>query len=303
MRCQCRLNVSAATHTCRNLSRRCLLLVPRRRPGASFSFLRVLSRLRVKQKIFAQRRRGAEAQRRRGAEAQRRRDKICARRKLRDSASPREQKKVSHAKARRRKKVWTPARAGERVGGKGPDDPGTKKGPAEPRIKMGADVATSPHLSRVRTAAPVRAWRLSRAGRNSIEASSSGTPVGFRPRSCDPGRFPFAGPSPEGSGSAGRSKKVGSACASRFSFDRPPSLQWPPSRKMTPASAVVAIWNFSPLPEIRSSSRTITMTRRPESRQAESGGSCLWITGISWISRAFRRPLSVPGRFSGRSAS
>jgi hypothetical protein len=100
---------------------------------------------------------------------------------------------------------------------------GTKKGPEGPKNKMGADLATSPHLSRVRTAAPVRAWRHSRAGRGNVGASSSVTPAGFRPRSCDLGRFPFAGPSPEGSGSAGRPKKVGSACASRFFLDRPPS--------------------------------------------------------------------------------
>ena len=111
------------------------------------------------------------------------------------------------------------------VGGGAParHAPGTKKGPEGPRNKMGADLATSPHLSRVRTAAPVRAWRHSRAGRGNVGASSSVTPAGFRPRSCDLGRFPFAGPSPEGSGSAGRPKKVGSACASRFFLDRPPS--------------------------------------------------------------------------------
>ncbi|MEA3044071.1 MAG: hypothetical protein QOH47_1909 [Sphingomonadales bacterium] len=92
----------------------------------------------------------------------------------------------------------------------------------QPRNKMGAGVATSPHLSQVRTAAPVRAWRLSWAGRACpVEASFDGGPVGFRPRSCDLGRFPFAAPSAEASGSAGPSKKVGSACASRFSLEDP----------------------------------------------------------------------------------
>ena len=56
-----------------------------------------------------------------------------------------------------------------------PSGGGSERGQAPvPKNKMGAGVATGPHLSRVRTAAPVRAWRLSRAVLNSLGASSSG---------------------------------------------------------------------------------------------------------------------------------
>jgi hypothetical protein len=95
---------------------------------------------------------------------------------------------------------------------------------------MGAGVATSPHLSPVQRVAG-EGGRLPRAGRT----PSKQAPWGFgvpaevlRPRSVpyghlsgEPAGYPFAKPSPEGSGSAGPSKKVGSACASRFFFDCP----------------------------------------------------------------------------------
>ena len=96
---------------------------------------------------------------------------------------------------------------------------------------MGAGVATGPHLSQVRTAAPVRAWRLSWAGRTPLEQAPRvfGVPAEvLRPRSVpyeylsgEPAGYPFAVPSAEASGSAGPSKKVGSACASRFFLDGP----------------------------------------------------------------------------------
>src|SRR4051812_11260147 len=122
---------------------------------------------------------------------------------------------------------------------------------------MGAGVATGPHLSRVRTAAPVRAWRLSWAGRTPLEQAPRvfGVPAEvLRPRSVpyehlsgEPGICPFAVPSAEASGSAGPSKKVGSACASRFfldgpfhragclrSEDRRPRPRWPRFRTFFP---------------------------------------------------------------------
>ena len=155
---------------------------------------------------------------------------------------------------------------------------------------MGAGVATSPHLSQVRTAAPVRAWRLSWAGRACpVEASFDGGPVGFRPRSCDLGRFPFAVPSAEASGSAGPSKKVGSACASRFFFEDPlhcfgglrPEGHRPPPR-----------WprfgTFFPCGKSAPRRERPIDPALPSSRQGESRRFCLWITGISWISRRIR---------------
>src|SRR4051794_32334904 len=95
---------------------------------------------------------------------------------------------------------------------------------------MGAGVATSPHLSQVQRVAG-EGGLLPKAGRT----PSKQAPWGFgvpaevlRPRSVpyghlsgEPAGYPFAKPSPEGSGSAGPSKKVGSACASRFFFDCP----------------------------------------------------------------------------------
>src|SRR6185295_3833796 len=81
-----------------------------------------------------------------------------------------------------------------------------------PKSKMGAGVATGPHLSRVRTAAPVRAWRLSWAGRTSPEQAPRkfGVPAEvLRPRSVpyehlsgEPAGYPFAVPSAEASGPA-----------------------------------------------------------------------------------------------------
>ena len=100
-----------------------------------------------------------------------------------------------------------------------------------PKTKMGAGVATGPHLSRVRTAAPVRAWRLSWAGRTSPEQAPRkfGVPaeilrsrsVPYEHLSGEPDGYPFAVPSAEASGPAGSSKKLGSACASHFFIEVP----------------------------------------------------------------------------------
>jgi hypothetical protein len=68
-----------------------------------------------------------------------------------------------------------------------------------------------------------------------------------------------------------------------------PSLPWLAIRRSPPASAVVAFPNFLPLREVRSSSRSLIVTRLPESRQAESGSFRLWITWITWISGLNRR--------------
>jgi hypothetical protein len=88
-----------------------------------------------------------------------------------------------------------------------------------PESKMGAGVATGPHLSRVRTAAPVRAWRLSWAGRTPSEQAPRefGVPAEvLRPRSVpyehlpgEPGICPFAVPSAEASGSAWTYEEIG----------------------------------------------------------------------------------------------
>jgi hypothetical protein len=84
-----------------------------------------------------------------------------------------------------------------------------------------------------------------------------------------------------------------------------PPLRWLASRRTPPASAVAALWNFLPLREVRSSSRTALMPRLPESRQGESWPFCLWITGISWISRGTRSALSesVPSLVRSRARS
>lgn len=146
-------------------------------------------------------------------------------------------------------------------------------------------------------------------------------PVGFRPGSDDPGRFPIR--SPKGSDPGLRrgeprrfpfrgplARRLRSPLDLRRKWDRPrphassstaqPSLPWLASRRTPPASAVVAGWSFSPFPEIRSSSRSAMMHRHSESRQAESGDSRLWITGISRISRRPLRPLAPDDGNRGR---
>ena len=90
-------------------------------------------------------------------------------------------------------------------------------GEGRPKCKMGAGVATGPHLSRVRTAAPVRAWRLSWAGRTPWEQAPRefGVPAEvLRPRSVpyehlsgEPDGYPFAVPPAEAFGPADLRRK------------------------------------------------------------------------------------------------
>ena len=107
---------------------------------------------------------------------------------------------------------------------------------------------------------------------------------------ANPDGFPFAVRWPEGPGSAGPSKKVGSARRPHASSSKThPPLPWPASRRTPPASAVAAFPNFSPLREKRSSSRRATMARPSDSQKRNLALFCLWITGISRISRAIAR--------------
>ena len=86
------------------------------------------------------------------------------------------------------------------------------------------------------------------------------------------------------------SKKVGSACASRFFFCFARSAASSASiladlrrvSRRPPSSGSV---RFRPALPGR---RRLRLTRPSESRQAESFESRLWITGISWISPRFR---------------
>ena len=145
--------------------------------------------------------------------------------------------------------------------------------------------------------------RHSRAGRACpVEASFDGGPFGFRPRSCDLGRFPtnscqanlpiirlrFLRPKPPVP--QGLRRKWDRLAPHASSSMVLPSRRLPAIRRSPTASAVAAFPNFPSLRSVRSSSRKSTMTQPSESRQAESGPFCLWITWITWISRRIRAP-------------
>jgi len=167
-----------------------------------------------------------------------------------------------------------------------------------PKSKMGAGVATSPHLSQVQRVAG-EGGRLSRAGRT----PSKQAPWGFgvpaevlRPRSVpyghlsgEPAGYPFAKPSPEGSGSAGPSKKVGSACASRFFFDCPTIASvacLPKETARFRGGRVLEPSSVAGEPLLFAKRHNVGVRRFAK---ADSSGYCLWITGISWISRVIAR--------------
>lgn len=147
--------------------------------------------------------------------------------------------------------------------------------------------------------------RLSRAVRACpVEASFDGGPFGFRPRSCDLGRFPtgtcqanlpvtrFAKPSPEGSGFAGPSKKLGSAEASHFSFEDPSTASVACVPKDT------ARFRGGRGSKLSSVAGSPSLTAKPDHAgrirfaQRQIARFCLWITGISGVSR--RRNSRLP---------
>ena len=107
----------------------------------------------------------------------------------------------------------------------------------------------------------------------------------FRPGSCDPGRFPFAVRSPEGAGLRRTLEKSGIGLRLTLLSQAPnPSLPWPASRRTLPASAVAAFPNFVPCgtPLLIAKCQSVARNRFAP---ADFRESCLWITGISWITR------------------
>jgi len=203
------------------------------------------------------------------------------------SPGPQDRARIAGGNPTRRSPGWgTENSSACRMVGVAPPPAAGRGARAHPKNKMGADVAIGPHLSRVRTAAPVRAWRLSRAVLNSIGASSLGvrgsgrglaTPVGslravFR-RTWHLPVLRFLRPKPPVPLVLRRKwdRLAPHTSSSKFL----PSLRWLSIRRSLPASAVVAFPNFLPLREVRPSSRSLILTRTSESHQAESGPSCL----------------------------
>src|ERR1043165_7190433 len=181
-----------------------------------------------------------------------------------------------------------------------------------PRKQNGSWCRHQPPLVPGPTASPVRAGvfpgrvELLEAGRSQLPGSS-----GFRPRSCDLGRsltstcqanLPVTRlriHRPKAWVSAGSSKKVGSAEASRFFFDDPTiaSVACVPkdaARFRGGRGLELSSVAGSPLLIAKHHHGGPNRFAKAESRQA-----CLWITGKSWISR----PPQKSGISTGSDAS
>jgi len=166
---------------------------------------------------------------------------------------------------------------------------------------MGAGVATSPHLSQVRTAAPVRAWRLSWADRVPAEvlrprSVPNQIPEGIR--SGSPSRrtptVSLSRPvSPKAPVSAGPSKKVGSARRPHAS-----SSKTLPSASVACVPKDTARFRGGRVSELLSLAGETLLIAKGDNgalirfAKAESCRFRLWITGISWISAALSRALA-----------